>query len=145
MTVLDKEKCRELTRLARFMTRWLKEHGRDEWIVVAEVERDRSGWIRRKASDAYWCGYLLVTDRATMRKRPRLLVQGHFVKGKENARKRLLSQCWKVLGAKSVEEVALRWVILGDDAVLGWFDGKGDAAVEKKDELPPYMGQSLVL
>lgn len=79
-----------------------------------------------------------------MRKRPRLLVQGHFVKGDENARKSLLSQCWKVLGVKSVEEVALRWVILGDDAVLDWFDGKGGATVEKKNEPSPYIGQSLV-
>lgn len=29
--------CRDLTRLARFMTRWLKERGRDGWIVVAQI------------------------------------------------------------------------------------------------------------
>jgi len=116
--------CRNLTRLARFMTRWLEERGRGEWIVVAQVERDWSYSRLRKASDVDRCGYLWVTDRATMRKRPRLLAQGHFVKGDENARESLLSQCWKVLGAKSVEEVALRWAILGDDAVLDWFDGK---------------------
>lgn len=116
--------CRDLTRLARFMTRWLEEHGRNEWIVVAQVERDRSYLRWRKASDVDRCGYLWVKDRATMRKRPRLLAQGHFVKGEENARESLLSRCWKVLGAKSVEEVALRWAILGDDAVLDWFDGK---------------------
>lgn len=115
---------KELTRLARFMTGWLEEHGRGEWIVVAQVERDQSYRRWRTAVDADRCGYLWVTDRETMRKRPRLLARGHSVKGEENARGSLLSQCWKVLGAKSVEEVALRWAILGDDAVLGWFDGK---------------------
>ena len=113
---------RDLTRLARFMTRWLEEHGRGEWIVVAQVERDRSYQRWRTANDADRCGYLWVKDRATMRKRPRLLVRGHFVKGEENAWESLLSQCWKALDAKSVEEVALRWAILGDDAVLDWFD-----------------------
>ena len=44
-------------------------------------------------------------------------------KGDENARESLLSRCWELLGAKSVEEVALRWAILGDDAVLDWFGG----------------------
>ena len=116
--------CRDLTRLARFMTRWLEERGRGEWIVVAQVERDRSYRKWRTVLDADRCGYLWVTDRETMRKRPRLLVQGHFAKGEENARESLLSRCWKVLGAKSVEEIALRWAILGDDAVLDWFDGK---------------------
>lgn len=114
---------RELTRLARFMTRWLAEHGRDEWIVVAQVERNRSYRRWRTANDADRCGYLWVKDRVTMRKRPRLLVRGHSVKGEENAWENLLSQCWEILGAKSVEEVALRWAILGDDAVLDWFDG----------------------
>jgi len=116
--------CRDLTRLARFMTRWLEEHGRDEWIVVAQVERDRSYRRWRSARDADRCGYLIVKDRATMQKCPRLLAMGDFVKGEENARESLLSQCWRVLGAKSVEEVALRWAILGDGAVLDWFDGK---------------------
>lgn len=29
--------CRDLTRLARFMTRWLKEHRWDGWTVVAQI------------------------------------------------------------------------------------------------------------
>lgn len=115
--------CRDLTRLARFMTRWLEERGQGEWIVVAQVERDRSHPRRRKANDVDRCGYLLVKDRATMQKCPRLLAMGDFAEGEENARESLLSQCWRVLGAKSVEEVALRWAILGDAAVLDWFDG----------------------
>ena len=48
---------------------------------------------------------------------------GDLEKDDENARESLLSRCWELLGAKSVEEVALRWAILGDDAVLDWFDG----------------------
>ena len=124
MTVLIEKTRKELTRLARFMTGWLKARGQGEWIVVAQVERDRSYRKWRTVLDADRCGYLWMTDRETMRKRSRLLVQGRFVKGEENARESLLSQCWKVLGAKSVEEVALRWAILGDDAVLDWFGWK---------------------
>ena len=116
--------CRDLTRLARFMTRWLKEHGRDGWTVVAQIERVQfSGWRRTAAADRFRRGYLWAKDGSTTMKRQRLLAQGRLEKGDENARESLLSRCWEILGAKSVEEVALRWAILGDDAVLDWFDG----------------------
>lgn len=116
--------CRDLTRLARFMTRWLKEHGRDGWTVVAQIERVQfSGWRRTAAADRFRRGYLWVKDGSTTMKRQRLLAQGRLEKGDENARESLLSRCWEILDAKSVEEVALRWAILGDDAVLDWFDG----------------------
>lgn len=114
---------RDLTRLARFMTRWLEERGRGEWIVVAQVERDRSYRRWRAASSADRHGYLWMKDRATMRKRRRLLAMGRFAKDSEDALESLLLQCWRVLGAESVEEVALRWAVLGDNAVLDWFDG----------------------
>ena len=58
-------------------------------------------------------------------KRRRLLAQGSLEKGEENARESLLSRRWEILGAESVEEVAPRWAVLGDDAVLDWFDGNG--------------------
>ena len=117
--------CRDLTRLARFMTRWLKERGQDGWIVVAQIKRDQfTGWHSTAAADRFWRGYLwLMKDSATMRKRWRLLAMGDLKKGDENASESLLSRCWELLGAKSVEEVALRWAILGDDAVLDWFSG----------------------
>lgn len=116
--------CRDLTKLARFMTRWLKEHGRDGWIVVAQIERAQfSGWRGTAAADRFRRGYLWLKDSATMRKKWRLLAMGDLKKGDENARESLLSRCWEILGAKSVEEVALRWAILGDDAILDWFDG----------------------
>ena len=127
---------RDLTRLARFMSRWLKEHGHDEWIVVAQVERIRaySKWF--KTGEAYRRGRLWLKDRVTMRKRLRLLVHGDVVKGEENAGESLLLQCWKTLGAKSVEEVALRWTLLGDDVVLNWFNGKR-SWLQKIEELKP--------
>ena len=116
--------CRDLTRLARFMTRWLKEHGRDGWTVVAQIERVQfSGWRRTAAAGRVRRGYFWAKDGSTTMKRQRLLAQGRLEKGDENARESLLSRCWEILGAKSVEEVALRWAILGDDAVLDWFDG----------------------
>lgn len=116
--------CRDLTRLARFMTRWLKERGRDGWTVVAQIERDRfAGWRREPAADRFRRGYLWAKDGSTATKRRRLLAQGSLEKGDENARESLLSRCWEILGAESVEEVALRWAVLGDDAVLDWFDG----------------------
>lgn len=116
--------CRDLTRLARFMTRWLKEHGRDGWTVVAQIERVQfSGWRGTAAADRFRRGYLWAKDGSTAVKRRRLLAQGSLEKGDENARESLLSRCWEILDAKSVEEVALRWAILGDDAVLDWFDG----------------------
>ena len=116
--------CRDLTRLARFMTRWLKERGQDGWIVVAQIERVYfTGWRRTAAADRFRCGYLWLKDSATMRKRWQLLAMGDLEKDDENARESLLSRCWELLGAKSVEEVALRWAILGDNAVLDWFDG----------------------
>ena len=105
------------------MTRWLKEHGRDRWIVVAQIERAQfTGW-RGTAADRFRRGYLWLKDSATMRKRWQLLAMGDLEKDDENARESLLSRCWELLGAKSVEEVALRWAILGDDAVLDWFGG----------------------
>lgn len=111
--------------MARFMTRWLKEHGQDGWIVVAQVERAQfTGWRGTAARDVFRRGYLwLMKDSATMGKSRRLLAMGDLEKGDENARESLLSRCWELLGAKSVEEVALRWAILGDDAVLDWFGG----------------------
>ena len=116
--------CRDLTMLARFMTRWLKERGLDGWIVVAQIERVQVTGLRGTAAAArFQRGYLWLKDSATMRKRRRLLAMGNLKKGDENARESLLSRCWELLGAKSVEEVALRWAILGDDAVLDWFDG----------------------
>ena len=116
--------CRDLTRLARFMTRWLKERGRDGWIVVAQVERVQfSGWRGTPAADMFRRGYLWLKDSATAGKSRRLLAMGDLEKGDENARESLLSRCWEILGAKSVEEVALRWAILGDNAVLDWFSG----------------------
>ncbi len=117
--------CRDLTRLARFMTRWLKERGQDGWIAVAQVERAQfTGWRRTAARDVFRRGYLwLMKDSATAGKSRRLLAMGDLEKGDENARESLLSRCWELLGAKSVEEAALRWAILGDDAVLDWFDG----------------------
>ena len=117
--------CRDLTRLARFMTRWLKEHGRDRWIIVAQVERAQfTGWRKTAAVDRFRRGYLwLMKDSATVGKSRRLLAMGDLEKGDENARESLLSRCWEILDAKSVEEVALRWAILGDDAVLDWFNG----------------------
>ena len=116
--------CRDLTRLARFMTRWLKEHGQDGWIVVAQVERVQVTGLRGTAAAArFRRGYLWLKDGATMRKRRRLLVMGYLEKSDENAHESLLSRCWEILGAKSVEEVALRWAILGDNAVLDWFGG----------------------
>ena len=116
--------CRDLTRLARFMTRWLKERGRDGWIVVAQVERVQfSGWRGTPAADRFRRGYLWLKDSATAGKSRRLLAMGDLEKGDENARESLLSRCWEILGAKSVEEVALRWAILGDNAVLDWFSG----------------------
>ena len=117
--------CRDLTKLARFMTRWLKEHGRDGWIVVAQVERAQfTGWRKTAAVDRFRRGYLwLMKDSATMGKSRRLLAMGDLEKGDENARESLLSRCWELLGAKSIKEVALRWAILGDNAVLDWFDG----------------------
>ena len=116
--------CRDLTRLARFMTRWLKEHGRDGWIVVAQIERAQFAeeWWK-PAAERFRRGYLWAKNGSTAMKRQRLLVQGRLEKGDENARESLLSRCWELLGAKSVEEVALRWAVLGDDAVLDWFDG----------------------
>ena len=62
-------------------------------------------------------------DSATVEKSRRLLVMGDLKKDDENARESLLSRCWELLGAKSIEEVALRWAILGDNAVLDWFSG----------------------
>ena len=116
--------CRDLTRLARFMTRWLKERGRDGWTVVAQIERVQfSGWRGTAAADRFRRGYLWAKDNSTAVKRRRLLAHGSLEKGDENARESLLSRCWEILDAKSVEEVALRWAILGDDAVLDWFDG----------------------
>lgn len=117
--------CRDLTRLARFMTRWLKEHGRDGWIVVAQIERAQfTGWRKTAAVDRFRRGYLwLMKDSATMGKSRRLLAMGDLEKSDENARESLLSRCWEILDAKSIEEVALRWAILGDDAVLDWFSG----------------------
>lgn len=116
--------CRDLTRLARFMTRWLKERGRDGWIVVAQVERVYfTRWRRTAAADRSRRGYLWLKDSATVGKSRRLLAMGDLKKGDENARESLLSRCWELLGAKSVEEVALRWAILGDNAVLDWFGG----------------------
>lgn len=116
--------CRDLTRLARFMTRWLKEHGQDGWIVVAQVERVHVTGLRgTAAADRFRRGYLWLKDSATVGKSQRLLAMGDLKKGDENARESLLSRCWEILGAKSVEEVALRWAILGDDAILDWFDG----------------------
>ena len=118
--------CRDLTRLARFMTRWLKERGQDGWIVVAQVERVQVTGLRGTAAAAaarFRRGYLWLKDSATAGKSRRLLAMGGLEKGDENARESLLSRCWELLGAKSVEEVALRWAILGDDAVLDWFDG----------------------
>ena len=116
--------CRDLTKLARFMTRWLKEHGRDGWTVVAQIERVQfSGWRGTPAADRFRRGYLWAKGGSTAMKRQRLLAQGSLEKGDENARESLLSRCWEILGAKSVEEVALRWAILGDDAILDWFDG----------------------
>ena len=116
--------CRDLTRLARFMTRWLKERGRDGWIVVAQVERVQfSGWHGTPAADRFRRGYLWLKDSATAGKSRRLLAMGDLEKGDENARESLLSRCWEILGAKSAEEVALRWAILGDNAVLDWFSG----------------------
>lgn len=116
--------CRDLTRLARFMTRWLKERGRDGWIVVAQVERVQfSGWRGTPAADRFRRGYLWLKDSATAGKSRRLLAMGDLEKGDENARESLLSRCWEILGAKSAEEVALRWAILGDNAVLDWFSG----------------------
>lgn len=116
--------CRDLTRLARFMTRWLKEHGRDGWTVVAQIERAQfSGWRGMTAADRFRRGYLWAKDGSTAVKKRRLLAHGSLEKGDENARESLLSRCWEILDAKSVEEVALRWAILGDDAVLDWFDG----------------------
>lgn len=115
---------RDLTRLARFMTRWLKERRQDGWIVVAQIERVYfTGWRRTAAADRFRRGYLWLKDSATMRKRWQLLAMGDLEKDDENARESLLLRCWELLGAKSVEEVALRWAILGDDAVLDWFDG----------------------
>ena len=116
--------CRDLTRLARFMTRWLKERGQDGWIVVAQIERVQfTGWRRTAAADRFRRGYLWLNDIATAGKSRRLLAMGGLEEGDENARESLLSRCWEILGAKSVEEVALRWAILGDDAVLDWFGG----------------------
>ena len=117
---------KELTRLARFMTRWLGERGMGEWIVVAQVERDRSYSKRFRLSRGRMLrrGRLWLTDRATMRRRRRPLASGiAFVADDETAWADLLAQCWKALGAKSVEEVALRWAVLGDDAVLRWLGG----------------------
>ena len=115
--------CRDLTRPAGFMTRWLKERGRDGWIVVAQIERDRfAGWRRMATADRFRRGHLWAKDGSTAMKR-RLLAQGSPEKGDENARESLLSMCWEILGAKSVEEVALRWAVLGDDAGLDWLDG----------------------
>ena len=116
--------CRDLTRLARFMTRWLKERGRDGWIVVAQIERAQFAeeWWK-PAAERFRRGYLWAKNGSTAMKRQRLLAQGRLEKGDENAQESLLSRCWEILGAKSVEEVALRWAILGDDAVLDWFDG----------------------
>ena len=116
--------CRDLTRLARFMTRWLKEHGRDRWIVVAQIERAQfTGW-RGTAADRFRRGYLwLMKDSATVEKSRRLLAMGDLKKDDENARESLLSRRWELLGAKSIEEVALHWAILGDNAVLDWFSG----------------------
>ena len=55
--------CRDLTRLARFMTRWLKERGRDGWIVVAQIERAQfTGWRRTAAADRFRRGYLWLKD-----------------------------------------------------------------------------------
>lgn len=116
--------CRDLTRLARFMTRWLKEHGQDGWIVVAQVERVHVTGLRgTAAADRFRRGYLWLKDSATVGKSRRLLAMGDLKKGDENARESLLLRCWELLGAKSVEEVALRWAILGDNAVLDWFGG----------------------
>ena len=116
--------CRDLTRLAGFMTRWLKERGRDGWIVVAQIERAQFAeeWWK-PAAERFRRGYLWAKDGSTATKMRRLLAQGRLEKGDENAQESLLSRCWKILGAKSVEEVALRWAILGDDAVLDWFGG----------------------
>ena len=55
--------CRDLTRLARFMTRWLKERGLDGWIVVAQIERDRfAGRRREPAADRFRRGHLWAKD-----------------------------------------------------------------------------------
>ena len=56
-------------------------------------------------------------------KRRRLLAQGSLEKGDENASESLLSRRWEILDAGSVDEAAPRREILGDEAVLDWFDG----------------------
>ena len=55
--------CRDLTRLAGFMTRWLKEHGRDGWTVVAQIERAQFAeeWWK-PAADRFRRGYLWTKD-----------------------------------------------------------------------------------
>ena len=73
--------CRDLTRLARFMTRWLKEHGQDGWIVVAQVERVHVTGLRgTAAADRFRRGYLWLKDSATVGKSRRLLAMGDLKK-----------------------------------------------------------------
>ena len=117
---------KNLTRLARFMSRWLIAHGMDGWSVIAQIEcAHLTGWRGIPAEDRLRRGYLWMMNRSSPRELRRLLVTGELMTSEEAAAESLLSQCRETLRAGSINELAVRWDLLGDEAVLNWFKKPG--------------------
>jgi len=112
---------RELTKLARFMTRWLDGNGLGEWRVIVQLERTASNrYISRNKR-----GCLRMVDKATGRRCRRLLEYGAGFEDENEALEHLLRNCWKRLGVSSVAELAVRWAVEGEKTVMrDWFDAK---------------------
>ena len=99
---------RELTLMARVMTRWLRANGFPGETVSFEVRRPR-GLARGDSLRKYW--------RACFARGKRILMCGELSKSREDTTDSLYGSVVETLGASTAAELEIRFAVAGPDSV----------------------------